>query len=71
MFLDYFALGLVLFVVITILYAIIAIHDIPYEIAKRRGHLHQDAIHAADWVSLGFWAQTIEIPEHFEISDLW
>ena len=24
----------------------------PYEIAKRRQHPHQDAIHAAGWVSL-------------------
>jgi Protein of unknown function (DUF3302) len=29
-----------------------AIHDVPYEIAKRRNHPHQDAIHAAGWVSL-------------------
>jgi Protein of unknown function (DUF3302) len=33
-------------------YGIIAIHDIPYEIAKHRDHPHQDAIHAAGWVSL-------------------
>lgn len=52
MFLDYFALGLLFFVVITLFYAIIAIHDVPYEIAKRRQHPHQDAIHAAGWVSL-------------------
>src|SRR5260370_40304936 len=52
MFLDYFALGLQFFVVITLFYAIIAIHDVPYEIAKRRQHPHQDAIHAAGWVSL-------------------
>lgn len=52
MFLDYFALGLLFFVVITLFYAIIAIHDIPYEIAKHRNHPHQDAIHAAGWVSL-------------------
>ena len=31
---------------------VIAIHDVPYEIAKRRQHPHQDAIHAAGWVSL-------------------
>ena len=31
---------------------IIAIHDVPYEIAKHRNHPHQDAIHAAGWVSL-------------------
>lgn len=52
MFLDYFALGLLFFVVITLFYAVIAIHDVPYEIAKRRQHPHQDAIHAAGWVSL-------------------
>jgi hypothetical protein len=33
-------------------YGIIAIHDVPYEIAKHRDHPHQDAIHAAGWVSL-------------------
>lgn len=52
MFLDYFALGILIFVVVTLFYAIIAIHDIPYEIAKRRDHPHQDAIHVAGWVSL-------------------
>ena len=50
--LNYFALGLLIFVVIVIFYAIIAIHDIPYLIAKKREHPHQDAIHAAGWVSL-------------------
>jgi hypothetical protein len=52
MFLDYFALGMLFFVVITLFYAVIAIHDVPYDIAKRRQHPHQDAIHAAGWVSL-------------------
>jgi hypothetical protein len=51
-FLNYFALGLLIFVVITLFYAIIAIHDVPYEISKKRDHPHQDAIHAAGWVSL-------------------
>ncbi|ODS00803.1 hypothetical protein AUC68_13800 [Methyloceanibacter methanicus] len=51
-FLNYFALGLLIFVVITLFYGIIAIHDVPYEIAKHRNHPHQDAIHAAGWVSL-------------------
>jgi hypothetical protein len=51
-FLNYFALGLLIFVVITLFYGIIAIHDVPYEIAHKRGHPHQDAIHAAGWVSL-------------------
>jgi hypothetical protein len=52
LFLDYVALGILFFVVITLFYAIIAIHDVLYEIAKRRNHPHQDAIHVAGWVSL-------------------
>ena len=52
MFLDYFALGILIFVAVTLFYAIIAIHDISYEIAKHRNHPHQDAIHVAGWVSL-------------------
>ena len=51
-FLNYFALGLLIFVVITLFYGIIAIHDIPAKIAKARHHPHEDAIHAAGWVSL-------------------
>jgi hypothetical protein len=51
-FLNYFALGLLIFVLITLFYAILAIHDVPYDIAKHRNHPHQDAIHAAGWVSL-------------------
>lgn len=52
MFLDYFALGLLVFVALVIFYGIIVIHDIPYDIAKHRNHPHQDAIHVAGWVSL-------------------
>ncbi len=52
MFLDYFALGMLIFVALVIFYGIIVIHDIPYEIAKERDHPHQDAIHYAGWVSL-------------------
>lgn len=52
MFLDYFALVLLFFVVIVMFYGIIAIHDIPYEIAKKRNHPQQDALHIAGWVSL-------------------
>jgi uncharacterized protein DUF3302 len=51
-FLNYFALGLLFFVVVVLFYGIIAIHDIPHMIAKSRDHPHQDAIHAAGWVSL-------------------
>ena len=49
---DYLCLGLLIVVSITLIYAIIFIHDIPYEIAKKRNHPHQDAIHTAGWVSL-------------------
>jgi hypothetical protein len=52
MFLDYLALAILVFIVLTLVYGIIAIHDIPYEIAKARNHPHQDAIEAAGWVSL-------------------
>ena len=45
--LDYVALFVLIFVVLVIFYGIIAVHDIPYEIAQRRNHPHQDAIHAA------------------------
>ena len=51
-FLNYFALGLLIFVAVVLFYGIIAIHDIPYKIAESRDHPHQDAIHAAGWVSL-------------------
>jgi len=51
-FLSFFALGLILFVVLILAYGMIAIHDIPYHIAQKRNHPHQDAIHTAGWVSL-------------------
>lgn len=51
-FLNDFALGLLIFVVVALFYGIIAIHDIPARIAKARHHPHEDAIHAAGWVSL-------------------
>jgi hypothetical protein len=52
MFLNYVALFLMIFGALVCFYLIIAIHDIPYEIAKHRNHPHQDAIHVAGWVSL-------------------
>ena len=50
--LEWFALGLMIFAVLVVFYLVIAIHDIPYEIAVHRNHPHQDAIHVAGWVSL-------------------
>ena len=38
MFLNYFALGVLIFVFLVIFYGIIVIHDIPYLIAKKRNH---------------------------------
>jgi len=52
MFLNYVALFFLVFGALVTFYLIIAIHDIPYEIAKKRNHPHQDAIHVAGWVSL-------------------
>ncbi|MDH0063523.1 DUF3302 domain-containing protein [Leclercia adecarboxylata] len=52
MFLNYFALGVLIFVFLVLFYGIIAIHDIPYNIAKKRNHPHADAIHTAGWISL-------------------
>src|SRR3954471_11946236 len=50
--LEYVALFVLIFVGVVLFYAIIAIHDIPGKIAHDRNHPHQDAIHAAGWVSL-------------------
>ncbi len=52
MFIDYFALFMLFFVAIVLFYSVIVIHDIPYEMAVKRNHPHQDAIHVAGWVSL-------------------
>ena len=50
--LEYVALFVLIFVGVVLFYAIIAIHDIPGQIAHDRHHPHEDAIHAAGWVSL-------------------
>lgn len=50
--LEYVALGILVFVAITLFYGVIVIHDIPYEIAKHRNHPQQDALHVAGWISL-------------------
>lgn len=52
MFLDYFALGVLIVVALVIFYGVIIIHDIPYLIALKRNHPHADAIHVAGWISL-------------------
>lgn len=50
--LSWFALGVIFFVIVTLVYGVIAIHDIPYKIAKARNHPHRDAIQAGGWISL-------------------
>ncbi len=52
MVLDYAALIILILVALIMFYGIIAIHDIPYEIAHKRNHPHQDAIHVTGWISL-------------------
>ena len=52
MVLEYVALGILIVVVLVLFYGIIVIHDIPYEIAVKRNHPHQDVLHVAGWVSL-------------------
>jgi len=52
MFLDYFALTLLIVISLILVYAAIYIHDIPYEMAVKRNHPHQDAIHYGGWLSL-------------------
>ena len=52
MFLDYMALTIMIVVFLILVYAAIYIHDIPYEMAKKRNHPHQDAIHFGGWLSL-------------------
>ena len=50
--LDYAALMLMIIVFTIIPYGIIAIHDIPYNIAKKRNHPHIEAVDAAGLISL-------------------
>ncbi|MFA0000466.1 DUF3302 domain-containing protein [Vibrio sp. 10N.261.46.A3] len=52
--LDYLSLGILILVLLILVYGLIIIHDIPYEIAVKRNHPHQDAIHVAGWISLFF-----------------
>ena len=61
-FLNYFALFLLIFVVVVLFYGIIAIHDIPAQIAETRDHPHRDAIHAAGWVSLFTLHVAVAVP---------
>ncbi len=50
--LEYVALGMMIFVGLVFFYGMIAIHDIPFEIAKKRDHPHLEAIHYGGWISM-------------------
>lgn len=52
MFLDYFALVLLLMSLTAVFYLFIYIHDLPHKIAESREHPHVEAIHVACWLSL-------------------
>jgi Protein of unknown function (DUF3302) len=52
MFLDYFALVMLIIGISLVIYTFIYIHDIPYQIAKKRDHEQKEAIHLACWLSL-------------------
>ncbi|MCI0742511.1 MAG: DUF3302 domain-containing protein [Gemmataceae bacterium] len=52
MFLDYFALCLLLLMGTGLFYVFFYIHDIPYEIAEKRDHPQKDAIYWGCWLSL-------------------
>lgn len=52
MFLDYFALVVLLMGLTLVFYGFIYIHDLPHTIAKRRHHPHEEAIHVGCWLSL-------------------
>ena len=49
---EWTTLGIWIIVIAILVYGIIAIHDIPASIARKRNHPHTDAIEAAGWVSL-------------------
>ncbi|GEA52262.1 membrane protein [Vibrio inusitatus NBRC 102082] len=52
--LDYASLAILFLVLLILIFGLVVIHDIPYEIAKKRNHPHADAIHVAGWISLFF-----------------
>ena len=52
MFLDYFALAMLFMGGLLVFYTFIYIHEIPYEIAKKRNHPQTEAIYVACWLSL-------------------
>lgn len=51
-FLNYFALAMLVVALLALFYTFVFIHDLPYEAAKARNHPQTDAIHVACWLSL-------------------
>ena len=51
-FLNYFALVILVVALLALFYTFVYIHDLPYEAAKARNHPQTDAIHVACWLSL-------------------
>ncbi len=52
MFLEYLSLVILLLGLTMVFYAFIYLHDLPYNIAKKRNHPQVEAIHTACWLSL-------------------
>ena len=52
MWLEYASLGFLIIGLTLVFYTFVYIHDIPYEIAKKRNHPQVEAIHVACWLSL-------------------
>ena len=52
MWLEYASLGFLIVGLTLVFYTFVYIHDIPYEIAKKRNHPQVEAIHVACWLSL-------------------
>ena len=50
--LNYIALAILLIALTLVFYTFIYIHDIPYDIAKKRNHPQKEVIHVACWLSL-------------------
>jgi len=52
MFLSYLSLLILLLGLTLVFYGFIWVHDLPYNIAKKRNHPQSEAIHVACWLSL-------------------
>lgn len=50
--LELAALGVLSFVVLFTIFMLVKICSLPYDIARKRNHKHQEAILVAGWVSL-------------------